>query len=242
MAEKQDREDDEGKSDICNHKAANLLHDIPETALPVRCEESQSQLSNKIQKKVRWNDTPIEISSFFSGFQDNSLSPSCEMTMDEDRPMWNKRRELKVCKQYVQQLAAAIMKREKPKADGIDSLISRVYKTFTLSPISAVSEDDFDRLVKWMRNCPSHRGIEHLIAPSIGKERKENRALVIRTIVQLQRRSRICPEELTEILSKTSMELSRNSCEFARVIGLADAISIMPISQRQRLAPRSHST
>jgi len=164
------------------------------------------------------------------------------VTREEDRLKWNTRNELVARKQYIHQLAAEITKRERSKVDGLDSFIIRVYKSLTLSPKSAVSENDFERLVKWMRNCPSHRGIEHLIAPSMGQDRKKNRAFVIRTIVELQSMSGICSEELSDILCTRSMQLSRNSCEFARVMGRADAISMIPTSQKQQLVLRSHSS
>jgi hypothetical protein len=230
MSAEQDWSYNKDKNHRIHPSLSNLICDFPEAVLSNRYQKKQTHKSTKRAKKVRWNDTSIDISSIFSRFQEDPDSSNGNKIIHQDQRNWNTRNDLVQRKKYIRLLAAEVMKRERSKKDGFDSLITRVYKSCTAIPEYVISSDDFNRLVKWMRSFPSHRGIEHLIAPSIGQDRHNNRENAIRTIVQLQMQPGIRPEELLNILCTRSKQLSHNACEFARIMGHADALSIIPTS------------
>jgi hypothetical protein len=220
------------KDIIHNVSLADVLRDVPSAPLSLRSRVvSSHQIFQRPKRKVRWNDTPEEIASSCLEFQNKSF---LETTTEEIRIKWYDRSELILGKKFAHHLAAKIRKREQAKEDGYNSLLAHVYESCHAGEKNLLIDNYFDRIVKWMRKCPSHRGIEHLIVPSTGQDRKEKRSLVIKTIVILQNSTSLglSGEELSEFLCTRSMRLSQFSRNFARIMGQADACALLPTSKK----------
>jgi hypothetical protein len=211
-----------------------LLYDLQRAPFSQQCCMESPHTTKKTKKRVRWNDSPEDDASSRLDLQNQSY---LLMTTEDIQNKWYRRSELASAKIITHDLATEIRKRERCKENGYDSLLAHVYKSCHEEEPNAISNACFGQLVKWMRKCPSHRGIEHLIVPKIGETMREKRVSLIKSVVLLQTNTshRLGSENLSEILSTRSKEMSQFSRKFARIMGQADACELLSSRKKQRL-------
>ena len=171
----------------------------------------------------------------FSDCVDYASPPtSYDMTMREERrrQLWYHPAELSLIQKEARSLGDSVRQQHQKiqllNPISYTNVIQRTYQACVKGGVP--TGEDIRNLAYWFRTCPTRRGLERAFVPDVTRDRlrriEYGMDAVFAIQEQLNQTKNLSYDERAEMLRKASMLVSCSSAVYARVQGMADAMSV----------------
>uniref|UniRef100_A0A7S1VNM4 Uncharacterized protein n=1 Tax=Grammatophora oceanica TaxID=210454 RepID=A0A7S1VNM4_9STRA len=212
-----------------------------DTFSPRGVADMDGMLQQAVRKHVRFQ--PRDITGRSSDtFIANDLVPSSAMTVEDKRRIWWQNSDYQIFKQTGRLIAREIQRRQDVRQtsspNSYMSIMARTYSACHQPNLrddeSPICSRDKRTLQQWTEVGMCRRGLEKWSIPQMTRDRFKRKAMVIHTVLDLQKRLRASRSRLNfpnqhggeELMRVASERLTKPARLFARAMGEADEVSV----------------